>query len=74
MTHILWTKANCPQCKLTSRQLDAAGIDYEVRSFDDEPELVEEARAMGFQSAPVVITDDDAWCGFRPDKLAGLTA
>jgi glutaredoxin-like protein NrdH len=27
---------------------------------------------MGFMSAPVVITDDDSWAGFKPDKINGL--
>jgi hypothetical protein len=29
---------------------------------------------MGFQSAPVVIADGDAWAGFQPDKITALAA
>jgi glutaredoxin-like protein NrdH len=28
----------------------------------------------GFQAAPVVITDDDSWAGFNPEKINGLVA
>jgi glutaredoxin-like protein NrdH len=29
-------------------------------------------RALGYLQAPVVVTDDDHWSGFRPDKIATL--
>lgn len=67
-----WTKTNCPQCTATDRILKTRNVTITVRSFDTEPGLVDEAKARGFASAPVIITDDDAWSGFRPDKLAGL--
>lgn len=67
-----WTKTNCPKCSSTSRVLDGRDVTITYRSFDDEPGLVDEAKARGFFEAPVVITPDDAWSGYRPDKLIGL--
>ena len=29
---------------------------------------------MGYMQAPVVVTDNDHWSGFRPDKIATLAA
>lgn len=68
----LWTKPNCPNCDRTERMLSQRGIDYSTRSFIEEPGLLDEARARGFASAPVVIAGDDSWCGLRPDKIVTL--
>lgn len=68
----LWTKPNCPNCDRTAKMLTARGINFTTRSFAEEPELLEAARARGFTSAPVVIAGDDAWCGLRPDKIVTL--
>lgn len=68
----VWTKTNCPRCRSTARVLDDRDVTITYRSFDDEPGLVHEAKALGFSEAPVVITPDDAWTGYRPDKLIGL--
>ena len=29
-------------------------------------------KELGYLQAPVVITDEDHWSGFRPDKIAEL--
>lgn len=68
----LWTKPDCRNCDRTQMLLTQRGIEYSTRSFIEEPQLLEEARARGFASAPVVIADDDAWCGLRPDKIVTL--
>ena len=44
------------------------------------PDLTEDVNALdhikslGFQQAPVVFAGDDAWSGFRPDKIKALAA
>lgn len=68
----VWTKTNCHKCRSTSRILDGRDVTIIYRSFDDQPGLVDEAKARGSLEAPVVITEDDAWSGYRPDKLIGL--
>ena len=35
---------------------------------------LERLRAQRFMSAPVVVTEDDSWSGFRPDKIMELTS
>lgn len=39
----------------------------------DEAAL-EHVKSLGYMQAPVVVTDDDHWSGFRPDKIATLSA
>jgi len=31
-------------------------------------------KSLGYMQAPVVVTDDGHWSGFRPDKIASLAA
>jgi glutaredoxin-like protein NrdH len=31
-------------------------------------------KELGYLQAPVVITDEDHWSGFRPDKISELAA
>ena len=35
---------------------------------------LEKVKALGYLQAPVVITDEDHWAGFRPDKIDELAA
>lgn len=70
-TVIVYTKSNCPACTATKRQLGTFGLTVEERSLEDASNL-EWAKAEGFAQAPVVVTDNDSWCGFRPDKLIEL--
>ncbi len=38
----------------------------------EDAEALVEAKALGYMQAPVVITDEDHWSGFRPDKIDEL--
>lgn len=60
------------QCETTRRALRRAGIPSAEVRLDQAPEAREELREVGFSSAPVVVTPDAAWSGFRPDLLRGL--
>lgn len=63
---------NCVQCKFTKDKMDALGIDYEEVDMSQNPLALDEARSLGYQSAPVVITETDHWSGFRIDKIKSL--
>jgi glutaredoxin-like protein NrdH len=69
----VYTKPDCKQCDLTKEALTKKGISFEV---DDilEPANLAAAKSMGLMSAPVVVTEEDQWAGFRPDKIAELAA
>ena len=68
----VYTKPACVQCDATKRQLDNLGIDYDTVDITQDQAALEKILAMGFASAPVVITDNDAWAGFNLDKIKGL--
>lgn len=72
MTVTVYTKPACVQCNATYRALDKKGITYQSVDVSTDPEALDRLRALGYMQAPVVITDQDHWSGFRPDKIAEL--
>lgn len=74
MTVTVYTKPSCVQCNATYRALDAKSIDYEIHDLSEDPAALEKVKALGYLQAPVVITDEDHWAGFRPDKIDELAA
>lgn len=70
----LYTKSNCVQCSMTKKLLDKNNIQYESVNLEEKPEALEMILGMGFQSAPVVITANDSWAGFNPDKINAIAA
>ena len=51
----------CPDCRRTKRALDAAGVDYDYRDLEAEPEAAAEAEAIsGRKNIPVVVLPDGA--------------
>ena len=69
MNVTVYSKPACVQCNATYRALDKAGIDYQVIDMSQDADALEKVRALGHMQAPVVITDNDNWSGFRPDKI-----
>jgi len=74
MAVIVYTKPSCVQCTATYRALDNKGIEYEVHDVSIDEAALDHVKSLGYLQAPVVVTDDDHWSGFRPDKIAGLAA
>lgn len=70
---LVYTKPLCVQCDATKRALNKAGITYDTVDITADPDALAEVKARGYAQAPVVIADDDAWSGFRPDKIKQLT-
>lgn len=68
----VYTKPACVQCTATYRALDSKGIDYEVKDLSQDPAALELVKALGYLQAPVVVTDEDHWSGFQPDKIDEL--
>ena len=69
MNVTVYSKPACVQCHATYRALDKAGIDYLVIDMSQDADALEKVRALGHMQAPVIITDNDHWSGFRPDKI-----
>lgn len=72
MTVTVYTKPSCVQCNATYRALDSRGIVYDIVDLSTDPEALERIKELGYLQAPVVVTDDEHWSGFRPDKITAL--
>ncbi len=74
MAITVYSKPSCVQCTATYRALDSKGIEYEIFDVSVDDKALETVKSLGYLQAPVVITDDDHWSGFRPDKIATLAS
>ena len=74
MAITVYTKPSCVQCNATYRALDSKGIEYEVLDLSEDPAALERVKSLGYLQAPVVVTDEDHWSGFRPDKIDELAS
>lgn len=75
MTKItVYSKPACVQCTATYRDLKNRGLDYEVVDITSDDAAYEMVTGLGYQQAPVVVTDNDHWSGYRPDKIAPLAS
>lgn len=73
MEHIIiYTKDNCMPCRMTKEQLKRHEVDFIEINLDEHPEKMDECRATGFTSMPVVCSPIGTFCQFRPDKLKEL--
>jgi len=72
MTVTVYTKNNCVQCDATKRHLDKLSIAYDTINISENPEELDKLIELGYRSAPVVVTDDDSWAGYVPDKIDRL--
>ena len=65
----LYTTPNCPQCRMTKKMLDDAGVQYELIDLSKDAEAMEMVKELGHVAAPVVITNTKHWSGFRHDQI-----
>ncbi|MCT1367459.1 MULTISPECIES: glutaredoxin-like protein NrdH [Kocuria] len=72
MSITVYTKPACVQCNATYRALDKRGISYDVVDVTEDSQALEHIKGLGYMQAPVVVTEDDHWSGFRPDKISTL--
>lgn len=69
----MYSKPLCVQCDATKRALNKAGVSYDVVDITEDAEALATVKALGYVQAPVVVTSEDHWSGFRPEKLKALT-
>jgi glutaredoxin-like protein NrdH len=70
----VYTKPACPQCNAVFRALDKMGKKYQKVDISTDPEAREFVLALGYLQAPVVVTGETHFSGFRPDRLQALAA
>jgi len=68
----VYTKDNCVQCEATKRHLDKLDIPYSTINITNDISALDKLISLGYRSAPVVVTEDDSWAGYVPDKINGL--
>ena len=74
MTVTVYTKPACVQCNATYKALDKQGIAYTIVDISVDSEARDYVMALGYLQAPVVVTGDTHFSGFRPDRLNALAA
>lgn len=72
MNVTVYTKPHCVQCDATKRALSSKRIAYEAVDMSEDPDALATVKALGYAQAPVVVTSEDHWSGFRPDKIKAL--
>jgi len=70
----VYSKPLCVQCDATKRALNKAGVAYDVVDVTEDAEALAHIKSLGYVQAPVVITGEDHWSGFRPDKIKAVVA
>jgi glutaredoxin-like protein NrdH len=53
--------------------VDELGVEMSPAA-DEDPAALEHVKSLGYLQAPVVVTDEDHWSGFRPDKIDELAS
>lgn len=69
MSITVYSKPACVQCTATYRALDQRGISYSVVDISEDADALAMVRNLGYLQVPVIMTGDDHWSGFRPDKI-----
>ena len=72
MAITVYTKPSCVQCTATYRALDSKGIEYDVLDLSEDETALQTVKELGYLQAPVVVTDEGHWSGFRPDRIKAL--
>mgnify|MGYP000105176171 CR=1 FL=1 len=74
MSVTVYTLPACVQCDSTKRLLKRSGIPYEEIDLSVDTEAMDLVKKLGYTAAPIVVSGDDHWSGFRMDKLNALVA
>ena len=48
------------------------GLDYDLLDISADPTARDLVLSLGYLSAPVVVSADGHWSGFRPDRIKAL--
>jgi len=69
MKPTLFSKNDCVNCDATKADLDKLEVEYSVVNISENPEYIDQLRALGFRGAPVMVTPKGAWAGYKPEKI-----
>lgn len=66
---IVYSRPQCVQCDATVRYLESKGKEYQKVDVMQDDSALEKIKGLGYLQAPVVVTAEQHWSGFRPDLL-----
>lgn len=76
----VYSLPQCSKCRSTKTALTSKGlsegkdwVEHDLSLPENEDARTWVMEDLGYQEAPIVVTDDDHWSGFRPDKIISLT-
>lgn len=70
---IVYTTNNCMACTMTKIHLKNLGIPYTERNVLQSERIMEQAKATGYTSMPIVVVNGQVIAsGFQPDRLNEL--
>lgn len=70
---VFTTGPGCHLCLVTKTHLKKRGVQFEEVRIDQNPDLADLLKALGYLTAPVVLVDeDDVWQGYSGDSIDEL--
>lgn len=69
----VYTLPACVQCESTKRLLTRNNVPFEEINMSENLDALDMIKTLGYTAAPVVMSGEDHWSGFRPDKLSALS-
>lgn len=74
MSVTVYTLPSCVQCDSTKRMLQRNQIEYSEIDMSQDPIALEMVKTLGYTAAPVVVSGQEHWSGFRMDKIQAISA
>lgn len=69
----IYTKNNCPACKMTKKLMDSLGVEYSCFDVTNNEQQLNMLKSIGCKQLPVIDIDGEVvWSGFKPDKIKEL--
>ena len=68
----VYSRPDCYGCKATHRALSKKNIPYTSIDVSQDPGAHDYVKSLGYTSLPVVVTDNEHWSGYRPDRITSI--
>lgn len=68
----VYSKPGCPQCLATEKLMNKMGIDFEKVDISVDEQAQEMIISNYGPSVPVIVTENDSWVGFRPERIESI--
>jgi glutaredoxin-like protein NrdH len=70
----VYAKPACVQCNATYRALDKSQLEYDIVDISVDSAARDYVMSLGYLQAPVVVTGNEHWSGFRTDRICELNS